>query len=73
MSRSTLHRRLKREETTFSVLLENTRKALSNTYLKHDMSLTQIAFLLGFSEPSTFQHAFRRWYNKSPGEFRKRL
>ncbi len=73
MSRSTLHRRLKQEETTFSELLENTRKSLSNTYLKHDMSLTQIAFLLGFSEPSTFQHAFRRWYNKSPGEFRKRL
>ncbi len=71
MSRSTLHRKLKAEHTTFSNLLKDTRKTLSKAYLKKEMNTAQISLLLGFTDPSTFQHAFRRWYGISPGEFRK--
>lgn len=73
MSRSTLHRKLKNEGITFSKILENMRKQLAETYLRQGMSSTQIAFLLGFSEPSTFQHAFKRWFGTTPGERRRLL
>jgi len=33
----------------------------------------EIAFLLGFSEPSPFYRAFRRWFGQSPEAYRQRL
>ncbi len=33
----------------------------------------EIAFLLGFTEPANFSRAFKRWYNISPGEYRKSI
>ncbi len=71
VSRSTLHRKLKQEQTSFSDILEKTRKELACYYFKSGMNNVQTAFLLGFTDPSSFQHAFRRWYGVSPGEFRK--
>ncbi|MGK0290150.1 MAG: AraC-like DNA-binding protein [bacterium] len=72
VSRRTLHRKLKQEGTSFQNLLEDNRKTLSMMYLKQeDTSITEIAFLLGFSEPSSFYHAFKRWYGKNPGEYRQ--
>ncbi len=73
ISRSTLHRKLKQENTSFSDILENTRKALAQSYFRNGMNTVQTTFLLGFSDPSTFQHAFRRWYGTSPGEYRKNI
>ncbi len=73
MSRSTLYRKLKDQGLTFSKLLRKIRKRLAITYLKQEMNADQIAYLLGFTEPSTFRHAFKRWFGKSPGEIRKRL
>lgn len=73
MSRSTLHRKLKNEQTTFTQLLNTTRKRLSKSYLQQGLNTVQITLLLGFSDPSTFQHTFRRWYGISPGEYRKNL
>jgi len=71
MDRSTLHRHLKKEATTFRHLLTQTRKELAQKYLVQGLSITQTGYLLGFSDPSTFQRAFKRWTGKSPGEFRK--
>lgn len=71
MARSTLHRKLKEEGTTFTALLERTRKELALTYLRQGMSGMQISYLLGFADPSSFQHAFKRWTGKNPGDFRK--
>ncbi len=71
MDRSTLLRRLKKEGTTFKDLLSKIRKHLASAYLNQGMTATQISYLLGFSEPSTFQRAFKRWFGKNPGEFRR--
>ena len=71
MDRSTLHRHLKKEGTTFRTLLTQTRKELAKKHLAKGLTASQTAYLLGFSEPSTFQHAFKRWFGRSPGEFRK--
>ncbi|MNY68335.1 DNA-binding transcriptional activator FeaR [compost metagenome] len=37
------------------------------------MTLLEIAYLLGFADPSNFFRAFRRWFDATPGEYRMRL
>lgn len=66
-----LQRRLKDEDTNFKTLLTETQQELALQYIQ-DSSRTigEITYLLGFSEPSNFTRAFKRWTGKSPGEFR---
>jgi AraC-like DNA-binding protein len=66
-----LQRRLKDEETNFKALLNETQQELAIQYIRDSTrTLGEIAYLLGFSEPSNFTRAFKRWTGKSPGEFR---
>ena len=72
MSRQTLYRKLKKEGTSFKTLLDDTRKSLAKKFLaQNEYSITEIAFFLGFSETSSFNRAFNRWYDKNPSDFRK--
>lgn len=71
MSVRTLHRRLSDEGTSHKQLLEQLRRELAETYLRErDVSISEAAYLLGFSEPSAFHRAFRRWTGQTPAEFR---
>lgn len=72
MSRQTLYRNLQKENTTYRQVLAECQRKLSVNYIaQSDLSLESIAFLLGYSEVSVFQKAFRRWYGISPGEYRR--
>jgi AraC-like DNA-binding protein len=73
LSVRTVQRRLHQEGTSFADLLEEFRREMAS-HLLRDPSLAayEIAFLLGYSDPSTFFRAFRRWYGVSPQEFRRR-
>ncbi len=72
MSSRTIQRHLQREDTTYTTLLSEIRQDLAEQYLtEQDISLTEIAFLLGFSESSAFSRAFKRWVGVSPSEYRK--
>ncbi len=73
MTRSTLYRQLKGEGNTFQKLLLQTRQRIAKKHLQNGMSSSQVAYLIGFSEPAAFSHAFKRWYGKNPGEYRKML
>ena len=73
VSRSTLQRKLRQEGTSFMEVRDYTRKELAVSYLKQAFSAAEIAYLLGFSAPSAFQHSFKRWFGASPGEMRKQL
>jgi AraC-like DNA-binding protein len=67
----TLRRRLAKEGLKFQTLLDDTRNALAQTYVRDtEHNFTEIAFLLGFSSPSAFQRAFKRWTGMSPGNYR---
>jgi len=71
MSPRTLARRLAQEKTTFFKTQEDLRKTLAVSYLKDsDLSLGEIAFLLGYSSISSFSEAFKRWMGQPPGQFR---
>lgn len=74
MSTRSLTRRLAEHGTSFKDLVENLRRELALRYLEETtLSLTEIAFLLGYSEVSSFNHAFRRWTGKTPSTVRSRV
>jgi len=67
MSSRTLARRLSEEGTSYATILDELRRDLSARYLKDPaLSLSQIAWLLGYSMVSSLNHAFHRWTGSSP-------
>jgi AraC-like DNA-binding protein len=71
VSLRSLQRRLKNENTNYKSLLETTRRELAVHYIQHSgRTIGEITYLLGFSEPSNFARAFKRWTGKSPADFR---
>ena len=74
MSTRSLTRHLTQEGTTFGEILERLRRRLASRYLADDrMSVQQIAWLLGYSEPGAFTHAYKRWTGTTPRRARKPL
>ena len=72
MSSRALQRELDKANTSFRDLVEETRKSLARHYLNDTpLPLTEIAFILGFSELSAFSRAARGWFGVSPRELRK--
>lgn len=67
ISRQTLHRKLKAEGVTFETVLDGLRHKMALNYLAgRKVSVSQVAYLVGFSEPSSFSRAFKRWTGRSP-------
>ncbi|WP_156508573.1 AraC family transcriptional regulator, partial [Oleiphilus sp. HI0132] len=67
----TLYRKLKKEQVSFQSLVEEVRQREAERYLKENkVSISEVAFLLGFSELSAFSRAFKRWTGESPAKFR---
>jgi AraC-like DNA-binding protein len=67
ISPRTLRRRLAAEATSFTAVLKDLRLALAKRYLaEQNISISRIAWLLGYAEVSTFSHAFRRWTGRPP-------
>ncbi len=70
-STRTLQRKLREEGTSYQKLLEETQRDLSGFYLrKPEIAIGEVSYLLGFSQPSAFHRAFRRWTGLTPKEFR---
>ncbi|WP_339513830.1 AraC family transcriptional regulator [Pseudomonas sp. RL_15y_Pfl2_60] len=71
MSPRTLQRRLSEAGLSFNQLLEQTRKHMVLEYLADPaLELSEIAYLVGFSEAGSLARAFRRWTGQSPHEYR---
>ena len=72
MSRPTLYRKLKSEGRAFHEIVDKVRKDKAMLLLdKNQHTLSEIAFLLGFSELSSFSRAFKKWTGSSPAKFIK--
>jgi AraC-like DNA-binding protein len=67
----TLQKRLDEEGVIFSDLLREIRRKLAQKYLRENYSVEQITYLLGFSEPSAFRKAFKKWSGVTPREYRE--
>jgi len=69
VSRQTLYRRLRAEGVRFDQLLDELRHRMALNYLDDKkVSANETAYLVGFSEPSAFSRAFKRWTGSSPGK-----
>lgn len=74
MSKRTLQRKLRLENTSFQNVLKNTRTELAQHYLsKSQLSPGEISFLLGFQDCNSFLRAYSGWTGVSPGLYRSRL
>ena len=68
----TLQRRLVVVGTSFGQVVDDLRRDRAHRYITTtDLSLAQVADLVGFAEQSTLNHAVRRWFGLSPGELRR--
>ena len=73
MSDRNLQRALRNDGTSYQKLLDRVRRDLAMSHLSNPgTSAAQVGFLLGFSEPSAFHRAFRRWTGAVPSAFRAR-
>jgi AraC-like DNA-binding protein len=71
LSVRTLQNRLENEGMVFSDLLRTIREKLAKKYLREDYTVEQITYLLGFSDPSVFRKAFKKWSGVTPREYRE--
>ena len=68
---SSLQRQLQAEGVSYRQILEDTRRTLATQFVREDdYSLSQIAYLLGFSDQANFSRAFKRWTGETPTGFR---
>jgi len=71
MSPRSLQRKLKDSGTRFQEVLDEVRKRLAEFYLaENQLSMSEIAFLVGYQEQSSFNHAFKSWNGATPLEYR---
>ncbi|MEM6490576.1 MAG: helix-turn-helix domain-containing protein, partial [Pseudomonadota bacterium] len=72
VSTRTLQRRLSENGVAFQILRDGARRDLAETLLrKTQYGLSEVAFLTGFSEQSSFNRAFKRWNGQTPAAFRQ--
>ena len=73
VSLRSLQRRLAEEGTSYEDLLTATRRELALSHLADTRySLSEVAYLLGFADASSFSRAFKRWTGQTPGQYRDR-
>ena len=71
MSSWSLQRRLRDLGLSFSTMVDKVRCELATHYLRqHQLPISNLAPLLGYSEVSAFSRAFRRWFGVSPRQWR---
>lgn len=74
LSERSLQRKLHQHGTSFRNVLEDVRRQAAEQYIRNpDMRMSDIAFLLGFSEQSAFSRAFKKWLGLPPLKYRERL
>lgn len=70
VSKRSLQSKLKMEEQSFQQILNKVRQDLAEHYLREkQISKSEIAYLLGFSEVAVFSRNFKKWTNMTPSEF----
>ena len=69
-SEQALYRALKAENVGFREILDDLRERLAVDYLRGGkVTVNEVAYLVGFSDPSAFSRAFKRWSGESPSQF----
>ncbi len=70
MSPRSIQRKLKAEGSSYAQLTLEIKKDLALSYLKQELSIKEISYLMGYAEPSSFVNAFKKWFGQSPSRYR---
>jgi AraC-like DNA-binding protein len=71
VSARTLQRQLRQQGTSFAAVLTALRREMAPSLLRDGQNgVAEVAFLLGYEDPSAFRRAFQRWFGRSPRSFR---
>jgi AraC-like DNA-binding protein len=73
ISTRTLYNKLEGAGTTYREVLDGTRRELAEGYIRQDLPIFEIAYLIGFSDTANFSRAFKKWTGQSPMEYRETL
>ena len=74
LSLRSLQRHLSEEGGSYEQVLADTRRDLAQNHLREDdCSISEVAYLLGFADSSSFSRAFKRWTGQSPSQYRDSL
>jgi AraC-like DNA-binding protein len=74
MSSRTLQRRLASAGLSYQDLLDSVRRDTAERSIADSaLSIGEVAYLVGYSEPAAFHRAFKRWTGVTPQAFRQRL
>ena len=74
ISKRTLQRRLNEEGLSFKKIIEELKKEFALGYMKKaDLSISDITYLLNYTEVGTFTRSFKRWTGKTPTQYRKSI
>ena len=72
LSTRTFQRKMAQTDLSFSDMIQETRRELAVQYLKQsEISVTDISYMLGYSEVGSFTTAFRKWHQITPSEYRR--
>ncbi|KAA0992412.1 helix-turn-helix transcriptional regulator [Dyadobacter aurulentus] len=70
----TLQRKLLKEEITYRKITEDLKKQICSFLILHEpYPIASLSYILGYSEPASFIHSFKKWYGNSPHKVRKAL
>lgn len=71
ISERNLQRKLAERKTSYKKILDDVRRELAKGYINDArLSINEITYLIGFSEPANFTRAFKRWHGTSPSAYR---
>lgn len=69
----TFQRRLLIENITYRQITDDLRKQISNLLIRHNrFTITDISYVLGYSEPAAFIHSFKKWFGDAPDRMRQK-
>ena len=73
MSDRTLQRKLSQEGSSYKKIITQVKMNLAADYLGQNLSIKETSYLMGYSEPTAFVFAFKKWFNDTPANYQKRL
>ena len=69
MSKRSFSRRLSEDQVSYREIVDDMRYDLARTFIRDGMSLSEIAFMLGYADQAAFSAAFKRWSGQAPRDF----
>lgn len=73
LSDRTLQRKLSQEGSSYKRIITQVKMNLAEDYLGQNLSIKETSYLMGYSEPTAFVFAFKKWFNDTPANFQKRM